>query len=120
MDPDADIATIDIKLPTSFLGSKQWASEQTADSLALVRKFGCPTFLITMTCNGEWPEITSQLRPGQSPYDVPVIVARTFKQRFRRLLTLIRERLGLIMYLIYVIEFQKRGYPHGHVIAKER
>ena len=48
-DPDIDDDTIDIRLPVSFLGSKEWSSSETADALALAREFGPPSFFITMT-----------------------------------------------------------------------
>ncbi|THV06152.1 hypothetical protein K435DRAFT_22473, partial [Dendrothele bispora CBS 962.96] len=54
-----------VYLPASFIGSRRWASQQIADSLAIAAAYGPPTFWITMTCNPEWPEITSQLRNGQ-------------------------------------------------------
>ena len=110
---------MDIRLPVSFLGSKEWSSSQTADSLALAREFGQASLFITMTCNGEWPEIVSRLLPGQTAYDVPVIVARAFKHRLQRLLTILQSgKLGTILYIIYVIEFQKRGFPHAHIVLK--
>lgn len=117
-DPDADTSTVDIKLPTSFLGSRSWASEETADSLAIARAFGRPSFFITMTFNADWPELRSRLKPGQSAFDVPVLVARVFKQRLKRLLDLIRHKFGHLIYMIKVIEFQKRGYPHAHIVCK--
>lgn len=46
-----------IYLLASFLGSKRWASNQIADSLAIAAVKGTPTFFITMTCNSNWPEI---------------------------------------------------------------
>jgi hypothetical protein len=42
-----------IYLPSSFLGSNRWATEQVADSLAIAAAFGSPTFFITKTCNPE-------------------------------------------------------------------
>jgi hypothetical protein len=60
--PDSE----NIELPASFLGSQKWASEQTADSLALARTYGSLSFFVTMTCNPDWPEIKSQLQPGQN------------------------------------------------------
>jgi hypothetical protein len=72
--PDKDDSSVDIELPASFLGSRKWASEQTADSLALAHAFGKPSYFFTMTCNPEWPEITTRLQPGQNASDVPVII----------------------------------------------
>jgi hypothetical protein len=115
---DTDLTSHDITLPGSFLGSRKWTSEQTADALALARQYGPPSLFITMTCNPTWPEIVCRLRPGQDPNDVPVIVVRAFKIRLRRLLYLIRSKFGGIVYIIKVIEFQKRGLPHAHIIVK--
>lgn len=67
-----------IYLPASFLGSHRWASEQIADSLAIAASEGNPMFFVTMTCNPAWPEITSQLRSGQSFADIPIVVVRVF------------------------------------------
>jgi hypothetical protein len=118
IDPDGDLSSVPIHLPASFLGSKEWASNETADALALARQYGRPSLFITMTCNGDWPEVTSRLRPGQSAYDVPVIVARAFKARLQRLLQLLRTKFGNLVYIIKVIEFQKRGFPHVHILLK--
>ena len=118
IDPDLDDDSIDIKLPVSFLGSKEWSSSETADALALAREFGPPSLFITMTCNRDWPEIVSRLRPGQTAYDVPIIVARVFKERLHRLLDILNTKFGTLMYIIHVIEFQKRGFPHAHIIIK--
>ena len=70
-----NLNNINIELPASFIGLRKWASEQTADSLALAREFGRPLYFITMACNPDWPEITNQLTRGQMASDVPVIVA---------------------------------------------
>lgn len=108
----------DIKLPSSFVGSHAWTSEQAADAMALGRKFGKPSFFCTMTFNPEWPEIKSRLLPGQTASDIPVIVARVFKSRLEKVLHVLRTRFGEKKYLIKVIEFQKRGFPHAHIIIK--
>ena len=52
--PEADL--IRYKIPASFMGSQAWASDQVADSLALARELGEPTFFMTMTCNPQWAE----------------------------------------------------------------
>lgn len=113
--------TENIYLPSSFLGSNRWASEQIADSLALAAQYGPPTFFITMTCNPTWPEIVSQLCPGQTHTHVPLIVVRVFKQKLRRLEQLLSSMFpnaGHIVYFIHSIEFQKRGLPHAHILVK--
>lgn len=54
---------------------------KVSDALALAARFGCPTFFVTVTCNPEWPEITSCFRPGQKFHDRPIDVARVFRQK---------------------------------------
>src|SRR3984957_2616116 len=107
-----------IELPASFMSSRKWASEHTADSLALARVYGPPSFFITMTCNPDWPEIKAYLQHGQKPCDAPAILVRAFKLRLQRLLRILRTKFGKAIYIIKVIEFQKRGLPHGHIIMK--
>lgn len=105
-------------LPASFLGSRAWSSNQVADSLALARQFGKPSFFITMTTNPYWLEITSRLLPGQSAADNPVIVCRVFHKKVQKLVDYLRSNFGTILYMVRVIEFQKRGLPHMHMIIK--
>ena len=63
-----------IYLPASFLGSNRWSSNQVADLLTIAVTYGPPTFFVTFTCNGDWPEIRSRLQPGQTYTDLPVVV----------------------------------------------
>jgi len=107
-----------IKLPASFVGSHAWTSEQAADAMALRRKFGKPTFFMTMTFNPDWPEVRSRLLPGQTAFDIPIVVAHTFKNRLEKVLRLLCTHFGEKKYLIKVIEFQKRGFPHVHILLK--
>lgn len=110
-----------VYLPSSFLGSRRWASEQIADGLALATSFGPPSFFVTFTCNPHWTEITSQLRCGQQYHDVPLIVCRVFKQKFTHFLKSLSSMFpnaGDRQYLIYSTEFQKWGLPHCHVLIK--
>ena len=114
-------ANENIYLPASFLGSNRWASEQISDSLAIAAAFGSPTFFITMTCNPEWPEIQSQLRPGQDFTDIPMVVVRVFKRKLALLEKALKRMFpnsGPQLYLIHSVEFQKRGLPHAHLLCK--
>ncbi|KIJ35953.1 hypothetical protein M422DRAFT_261710 [Sphaerobolus stellatus SS14] len=108
----------DTELPASFLGSRHWSSENTADGLAIAHSAGRPTFFITMTCNLNWPEIKARLAPGQSAADAPVIVAKVFKIRLQRFMQQLRKKFGKLIYMIKVIEFQFRGLPHAHLILQ--
>ena len=113
--------TDNVYLPASFLGSNRWSSNQIADSLTIAAVYGPPTFFVTFTCNGDWPEIRSCLRPGQTYTDLPVVVCRVFKQKLSRLMTIFRTMFpnaGQLLYAIQRVEFQKRGLPHAHILLK--
>jgi hypothetical protein len=121
VDPDSNTRpelASSITLPHTFVGSRAWASEHVADSLALAREIGKPDFLITITTNPTWPEITSQLGPGQSASDIPFIVCRVFRAKVKLALKFIRARFGKVLYMVQVTEFQKRGLPHAHIVLK--
>lgn len=128
MDEDAELMgeafvpeSQDIYLPSSFMGSKRWASEQIADSLTIAAHSGSPTFFVTMTCNSDWPEIKVRLRAGQDFTDIPSDVVRVFKQKLALLehaLKTMFPHAGRMLYLIHSIEFQKRGLPHAHILCK--
>jgi hypothetical protein len=105
-------------LPSSFLGSRAWTSERVADALALCRSLGKPSLFITMTTNPKWPEIVSQLKLGQTASDIPVVVCRAFQARLAALERFLHSRFGRVVYLIKVVEFQKRGLPHAHLLVK--
>src|SRR5437763_7057677 len=104
VDPDSQAIELSsaVTLPSSFVGSRAWASEQVSDALALCREYGKPSFFITITTNPNWPEIKSQLRPGQSALDVPFIVARVFHLRLQKCLDYIKHAFGSLVYLVKV------------------
>ncbi|KAF9642829.1 hypothetical protein BDM02DRAFT_3231000 [Thelephora ganbajun] len=104
-----------IYLPASFLGSWQWTSNQIADSLAITVAYSPPTFFLTFTCNSDWPEIQSQLLPGQTFTDIPVVVCHVFKQKLAKLMSnlcTMFPNAGWLVYSITSIEFQKHGVTH--------
>ena len=107
-----------IVLPASFLGSRAWATSEVADSLALCLSKGKPSFFITITTNRNWPEIKARLASGQTASDIPVVVCRIFKARLDMAIRTMREHLGKIVYLMRVIEFQKRGLPHARLVVR--
>ena len=86
--------------------------------MAVVRKRGKPSFFITMTCNPKWREITQALLPGQSAADRPDLLARVFKLKLDMLLEeLYKDGIfGKVIAHLHVIEFQKRGLPHAHIL----
>ena len=102
------------------------------DSLAICRwAKNQPDFFITMTANPNWPEIQEALlelggqsddpdnrSTHQTAADRPDIVARVFKKKLDALLKeIIQDQIfGPTVASVYVIEFQKRGLPHAHIL----
>lgn len=105
-------------LPSSFQGSPRNMAQNYQDAMAIVRKYGKPDYFITMTCNTKWPEITDNLEPGQCAEFRPDLVARVFKLKLDALMLDINKKhvLGTPTAMVYVIEFQKRGLPHAHIL----
>jgi hypothetical protein len=106
-------------LPASHIGGPRDMYNRYNDAMALVRKFGKPSYFITMTCNPEWPEIADACaQAGCSRWDRPDIVSRVFKIKLDALMTDITRRhvLGEVAAHLCVVEFQKRGLPHAHIL----
>jgi hypothetical protein len=92
--------------------------QQYLDAMAIVETLSAPTYFITFTCNSKWPEITSELFPKQQACDRPDLVSRVFHLKLTELLDDIKKKqiFGEGLGLIHVIEFQKRGLPHAHIL----
>ncbi|OWZ03189.1 Helitron helicase [Phytophthora megakarya] len=104
-------------LPSSYTGGPRQMHKSYQDSMAIVREFGRPDIFLTMTCNPEWKEIRDQIAEHQNSPDRPDIVARVWNQKLRALLHDLDEGvLRRILARIYVVEFQKRGLPHAHIL----
>jgi hypothetical protein len=86
--------------------------------MALVRVLGKPTFFLTMTMDIKYKELVDLLHSGQSPYDRPDLICRIFKQKVDALMKEIVQDgiLGEHVAHTYMIEFQKRGAPHIHLL----
>ena len=117
-DAQEDEFTLESSIPASFLGSRQWASRQVADALALARAHGKPSLFITVTTNPKWPEIADRLLPGQTALDNPALISRVFHVRLLNLMRFMRTHFRQIVYYVRVTEFQKRGLPHAHILLK--
>ena len=105
-------------LPSSFAGSPRNMQQEYQDAMAIVSKKGKPDLFLTYTCNPKAREIIENLLPGQTASDRPDLVSRVFKQKLQVLKTDLFQRdiLGRVIANIYVIEFQKRGLPHAHIL----
>ncbi|XP_024186018.2 uncharacterized protein LOC112190772 [Rosa chinensis] len=106
-------------LPSSFVGSPRDMYQRYQDAMALVQKYGRPDLFITMTCNPNWEEIKSELLPGQTSQDRPDLEVRVFRSKLEQLKEDIITKgvLGRVIAHAFVVEFQKRGLPHVHMLV---
>ena len=88
------------------------------DAMAMVAKYGKPDLFLTFTCSPKWTEITENLLPGQTTSDRPDLISRVFTLKLDELLSDICKRhvLGVVIAWTYVVEYQKRGLPHCHLL----
>jgi hypothetical protein len=95
-------------LPSTFQGS----------AMAIVSKFGKPDYFITMTCNPQWLEIIENKLYNEKTENRPDLVARVFKLKLNQLVDDLTKNgiLGKVIAKVHVIEFQKRGLPHAHML----
>jgi hypothetical protein len=104
-------------LPSSFQGGERAMGQLYQDALARVRKFGRLDLFVTFTCNPKWKEIIDVLLMGQTAKDHLELVTRIFNLKLDALLKDIKDGvLGNVIAKIWVIEFQKRGFPHEHIL----
>ncbi|TMI79656.1 MAG: hypothetical protein E6H10_14970 [Bacteroidetes bacterium] len=88
------------------------------DGMAICRHYGRPDFFVTFTCNPKWDEIISNIPAGSNATDHPDIVSRVFNLKLKALIDdlLHKHVLGKTVADVYVVEFQKRGLPHAHIL----
>ena len=103
--------------------------------MAIVSRHGKPDFFLTFTTNPMWREIQENLLEGQTAADRPDLVNRVFQCKLRRLINDIYKNgvlgnfncviysiafnfilLGYCIAYVGVVEFQKRGLPHCHLL----
>ena len=105
-DREDDAASFNAALPSSFVGSRAHRAEHVLDALALAKRYGRPTGMLTLTTNPEWPEIREMLSPGQTATTMPQITIRVFRARLAKCLALFKAYFGRTTYIVKVIEFQ--------------
>ena len=101
VDGDGDPSNVGrrIILPSTFTGGPRYMHERQQCAMTYVRKYGHPDLFITTTCNTNWPEIKTNLLPGQNPEDRPELVAQVFR-----------------LTLLYSMEWQKYGLSHAYIL----
>ena len=107
-----------IILPSSYKGGPRAMQQNYQDAMAIVSKHGKPDLFVTYTCNPKLPEIMENLFSGQEPSDRPDIVSRVYHLHLTEFLDDILKKgiLGQVKAFVRVIEFQKRGLPHCHLL----
>nr|XP_027093608.1 uncharacterized protein LOC113714009 [Coffea arabica] len=105
-------------LPASFIGGPRDMRLRYLDAMALVQKYGKPDIFLTMTCNSMWKEIQDNLQFTEKPQDRPDLLSRVFRAKFEMLKSELLDKkiFGEVAACVYVIEFQKRGFPHAHLL----
>ncbi|XP_057778382.1 uncharacterized protein LOC130997139 [Salvia miltiorrhiza] len=107
-----------IVLPATFIGGPRDMRRRYLDALTLVQRFGKPDLFITMTCNPEWKEIQQALYDGQTAQERPDLTTRVFRAKLQDLKYQLFKRkfFGHVAAHVDVVEFQKRGLPHVHML----
>ena len=65
-----------IILPATHSGSPRELQQCYLDAMTIVQRYGKPDLFITMTANPSWPEIVSNLRPGEKASNRPDLTSR--------------------------------------------
>ena len=116
-DATNDTTTATTTLDASYPRGKRARIQDLNDSLALKARLGCPDYFLTMTANPHWPEILRELRPGERPCDRSDLVHRVFNLKMDQLEKKLKENaLGTYQAMVRVVEYQKRGLPHLHLL----
>nr|XP_027082463.1 uncharacterized protein LOC113704790 [Coffea arabica] len=107
-----------IVLPASFIGGSRDMRHRYLDAMALVQKYEKSDIFLTMTYNPAWKEIQCNLKYHEKPQDRPDFLARVLRAKFEMLKheLLNRQIFGEVAACVYVIEFQKRGFSHAHLL----
>ncbi|KAK9706454.1 hypothetical protein RND81_07G125800 [Saponaria officinalis] len=105
-------------LPATYIGGPRDMKRRYLNAMALVQCYGKPDFFITITCNAQWPEIQNELACGEEAQNRPDLVARVFRAKLLALKKKIVEQtiFGEVAAFVYVVEFQKRGLSHAHIL----
>jgi hypothetical protein len=109
-----------VVLPSTHMGAPRQQNERFQDAMARVRKYGKPTLFVTITCNPKWTEIQEELQAGEDAWMRPDLTARVFKMKLDAIMEDLTKNgyMGRAVSHIQVIEFQKRGLPHAHLLLR--
>ena len=104
-------------IPESFVGGPTDMYARYQDAMAAVLHFGAPSLFVTMTANPRWKEVRDSLAFAQTAAQRSDVISRVFRAKLDALLNDLKEMLGKQVVCTHVIEFQKRGLPHAHIVV---
>ncbi|GJT03613.1 ATP-dependent DNA helicase PIF1-like protein [Tanacetum coccineum] len=109
-----------IFLPHTFTGGPRYMMQNYQDAMALCRAYGNPDLFFIFMSNPKWPKINEMLAhvPGQRAHEWPEVGIMVFKLKLTELLDdLTKNKIFKeSQEVVCVIEVQKRGLPHAHIL----
>ncbi len=99
--------------------SDRYLRQKRQDSMLIAVELAHPDIFLTFSCNPKWPEIIGECqRTNTKPKDRPDICNCVFAMKMKETIRYIKDAkiFGNIVGEVKVIEFQKRGLVHGHVL----
>ncbi|KAG5535834.1 hypothetical protein RHGRI_023563 [Rhododendron griersonianum] len=107
-----------IVLPGIFIGGPRDMRRRYLNAMTLVERYGKPDLFLTMICNPSWQEIKDEMKPHEEAQNRLDLVSRVFRSKLEHLQKeIVRNQLfGPIAAYTFVVEFQKRGLPHVHML----
>ena len=105
-------------LPAAHIGSTPEMRACFQDAMTVCEKCVKPDCFVTVTYSPKWKEIEEQLLTGQKAENRPHLIARIFKLKLQALEVELYKHgiFGRRIANLRVIEFQKRGLPHPHIL----
>ena len=89
------------------------------DAMAGVSQLGHPSLFVTFTCNPNWAEIAEVCTTlNVDATKLSSFEVRVFNLKLNALLDDILQKdvFGRVVCYMHVVEFQKRGLPHTHIL----
>ena len=111
-----------VTMTKSIPGTPKWLHDRYEAVCALYCYFGKPSIFLTFTANPHWDEIKDCAMMGnvskQNPKFRPDMVCRVFEAKRAMVENDVFKNgiFGQCLGFCYVIEFQKRGLPHCHML----
>uniref|UniRef100_A0A914PGD5 ATP-dependent DNA helicase n=1 Tax=Panagrolaimus davidi TaxID=227884 RepID=A0A914PGD5_9BILA len=102
-------------IPRNFKGGRKYMQNAYSDIMTIIENTKLPSYFVTFTGNPKWKEITDNTNPGETRSDLKCRVFLTKAQEF--LDDLFKGNFfGKVQAFHVILEHQKRGMPHLHVL----